>query len=368
MTFSKYLILLLLIFNFSLVIAQDKIPAQYNFYSNSYSTNLKSNLEKRINKNQKGEESTRIIQDYIDKNKEIILPNKEIYISKKGLFLKDNSTIIFQKYTKLVMESNDLERYGVINVINVNNVKIINPNIIGDRKSHTGNKGEWGHGINILGSKNVLISNFNISNCWGDGIYIGRDNNKFSSNITLKNGIVYNNRRNGISITSVDGLLMNNITSAFNQGTSPQYGIDFEANDSRDEMNNIKLNNIITYYNKSGGMMISFDRLNAKGSKTVTKEVNFEVTNFKDIGSKNTGLLIAQITSGFKNIKGGITFNGLEVEGNLKPIQIRRNEWEHFYIKLNDVNIKNPLNKNAHNKELLRVTKDRKNIIINLAK
>lgn len=364
----KFITISLILFWTNVVLAQDKIPTEYYFYNNSFNKNMTSPLEKKITKNQKTEESTIIIQEYIDNNNEVILPNKEIYISKKGLFLKDNNTIIFQNNTKLIMESNDLERYGVINVINVKNVKIVNPNIIGDRKSHKGIKGEWGHGINVLGSNDVTISNFNISNCWGDGIYIGRDKNKYSSNITLKNGIVYNNRRNGISITSVDGLLMNNITSAFNQGTSPQYGIDFEANDSRDEMNNVKLNNIITYYNKNGGMMISFDRLNAKGSKTITKEVNFNITNFKDIGSYNTGLLIAQITSGFKNIKGGITFNGLEVEENLKPIQIRRNEWDHFLINLNDVNIKNPLNKNFHNKELLRVTKERKNVKINFKK
>lgn len=367
MTFFKSLFTVFLIFTFYIVQSQEIIPNKYDFYNNlSISNNLKTPLEDMLNKNASVEYNTKIIQDYIDSNNKIILPNKTIYISKKGLFLKSNSTIIFQKKSRLVIEGNNLEKYGILNVIDVKNVSIVNPYIIGDRDNHTGHKGEWGHGINILGSENVSIQNFNISNCWGDGIYIGKQKNKYSKNVSLERGIVYNNRRNGISITSIDGLSMKKVTSAFNRGTNPQFGIDFEANDSRDEMNNIFMEDIITYYNKNGGMMISFDRMNAKSSKTIKKNVNFTINNFKDIGSKNTGLIIAQITSGFKSINGKIIFNGLEVEKNLKPIQIRRNEWKDFMIILNDVNIKNPLNKNAHSNEFLRVMKNRRNIKINL--
>ena len=53
---------------------------------------------------------------------------------------------------------------------------------------HTGNTGEWGHGIAVFGSTNVTIENVDISQCWGDGIYLGFYDgpNTYSDTITMK--------------------------------------------------------------------------------------------------------------------------------------------------------------------------------------
>src|SRR5690606_22800228 len=114
----------------------------------------------------------------------------------------------------------------------------------GDRDDHTALDGEWGMGIGIRGSKNISIFFSDIKDCWGDGIYIGKMNSRDSENIVIHNSRIDNCRRNGISITSarnvnVSGALISNIN-----GTPPMYGIDIEANNNDDNIEEIVLKDI----------------------------------------------------------------------------------------------------------------------------
>lgn len=338
------------------------IPTEFNFYSLS-SRNQSVTLDKILLNGLSVEETTKRLQEFIDNNSEIILPNREIIVHKSGITVGDNKTVIFQRHTLLRIEPNDLEKYGVINIVNSKNVKIYNANIRGDRNTHKGIKGEWGQGIYIVGGHNILIENFRIVDCWGDGIYVGRHANIVSKNVSIINGVVDNNRRNGISVTSADGILMQNVTAANSNGVDPQQGIDFEANGSLDEINNIEMNNIVTYNNNKVGLMISIHKMTSKKNNT-NKAVNIKAKGFKDVGSKITGLLIAQIPSHFKSLSGKIQFENIEVEGNPRPIIIRQNDQDDFIINLKGVNIVKPTNINFHNKELLRIHQKKKNIII----
>lgn len=363
-------VFVIFITSLSSLLGQTKqIPAVYNFYTpNKGESGQSSILDSRIRSDMSVTEVTAILQKFINQNSVIVLPDREIVVSPTGISLGDDKTLIFQKRSRLRIQSNSLEEYGIINIIDSRNVKIYNAHLIGDRYQHESSKGEWGMGIRILGASNVLVDNFYIQQCWGDGIYIGRNKDIVSQGITIKNGVVIDNRRNGISVTSINGLNIEKVTSAYTNGTSPQFGIDFEANNAGDEMNNIVLNDIVTYYNNNGGMMLSFDRISKKSKNRTIKEVNFSITDYKDVGSKDVGILIAQITKGANDLKGKITINGIEVVQNRRPILIRRNELSKFKIVLSGVNIKAPVNKNFHNGELLRVHKDKTNVSIRLKK
>ncbi|GEM62182.1 hypothetical protein SF1_01640 [Sphingobacterium faecium NBRC 15299] len=364
-SYNRYLLIFISVFSVLFVKGQkiftNKLPSSFNTYDVYKIKNYKSSeLDNLLKVNLTVEQRTKKLQEYINKNSEVILPNNEIVVSKGGLNLGDNKVLIFQKNTKLRIENNDLENYGIINIIGSTNVKVLNAYIIGDRYKHYGNKGEWGHGIRIMGGKNISVENFYIENCWGDGIYIGKNKGVTSSDVNITNGVVMNSRRNGISITSIDGLRMQFVTAAFSNGTDPQFGIDFEANNSTDEMNNINLSNIVTYYNAKGGMMISFNKMASKAK--VSKIINFDVTDFTDVGSKDIGLLVAQISNNFKSLNGKMTFNNINVEKNLRPIIIKKNDINSFHINLNKFNIINPTNRNFTNKEFLRVHKSKNNV------
>ena len=86
--------------------------------------------------------------------------------------------------------------------------------------------GEWGHCIVLQnGSKNIKLSNINISDCWGDGIYI-RNAYKISIYRVKSN----NNRRQGMSIVGGGDINVSYSTFSNTNGADPQSGIDIEPN------------------------------------------------------------------------------------------------------------------------------------------
>ncbi len=85
------------------------------------------------------------------------------------------------------------------------------------------------HGINIHECYNVSISNITIEKCAGDCIYIGYKT-KPANRVSMTNLVLDNGRRQGISVTSAENLLIDNCNISNINGTAPQAGIDIEPN------------------------------------------------------------------------------------------------------------------------------------------
>ena len=85
--------------------------------------------------------------------------------------------------------------YEVVKLTGISNVTITSGKIEGERVGHIGSTGEWGHGISVLGSDHVTITGTTVTNCWGDGFYIGANGATQSTIIRLTNVIADNNRR-----------------------------------------------------------------------------------------------------------------------------------------------------------------------------
>ena len=200
------------------------------------------------------------LQKALDENLNIQFPNFPILINSNGLNVRSNQVLNFSENSKLVMKPNAKERYGLLNIKHVKNVLINNPNIIGDKENHLGEKGEWGVGINVWASSDITINNPKISKTWGDGIYIGeppiqeRKKNKsyVNYNININGGIIDDCLRNGISIISginitIDGTIIKNMNTK-----APKGAIDIEPNNKNNQIKNIILKNIITKNNFNG--------------------------------------------------------------------------------------------------------------------
>lgn len=96
-----------------------------------------------------------------------------------------------------------------------------------------------GHGINVISSANISIKGLNIKDCWGDCIYVGGS----SKNVDIFDCKLGNGRRQGISITSADGVTIEDCKIKNVSGTNPQAAIDIEPN--RNEIvDNIIVRNI----------------------------------------------------------------------------------------------------------------------------
>ena len=100
--------------------------------------------------------------------------------------------------------------------------------------------------IALYSCSNVTILNLACKDGGEDGIYIGDANSgglRCCQNISIKNVICDNNKRNAISVISVDGLTIEDCILKNTNGAAPECGIDLEPNYDIEQLMNIVVNN-----------------------------------------------------------------------------------------------------------------------------
>ncbi len=150
----------------------------------------------------------------------------------RSIKLRSNMRLKMSSAATLSAIANDRERSWVVKAWRVKNVQIVGGRVVGERVGHRGTTGEWGYGISIQASDNVSVTGTHISDCWGDGIWIGglgrRASVVVSTHVTLDHVVSTNNRRQGLSIGPVRGVSVIHSTFSHTHGTKPQAGVDIE--------------------------------------------------------------------------------------------------------------------------------------------
>lgn len=218
-------------------------------------------------------DDTTAIQNAINAVRHVVL-NKEYLINTNGIALKNDS--ILEINGQIRMQTNGLSNYDVISIIDVQNVKVIgNGKVVGDKDTHTGSTGEWGHVLVIRGSSQCVIDGLSFNKGWGDGIYVGKGTNP-PSDILIKNCKTDGNRRNGLSIITANKARVINCCFVNSSGTNPQAGFDIEPNG--DDVVDVYMDNIICSGNTGGAFYI-----------TNENSTNFSV-DIKNVKVENTGI------------------------------------------------------------------------------
>ncbi|MEB0014189.1 right-handed parallel beta-helix repeat-containing protein [Glaciimonas sp. Gout2] len=155
-----------------------------------------------------------------------------------GIQLKSNITLRMSRNAVLRALPNREAHYSIINIIGASNVNLIGGILIGDRDEHLGAVGEWGMGITLRGVTNVTINGTIVKSAWGDGFYISGA----SKNVKFCSVIADNNRRQGMSIISVDGMVVRDSIFKNTGGAAPQAGLDLEPNE-KDTVTNVEILN-----------------------------------------------------------------------------------------------------------------------------
>lgn len=137
------------------------------------------------------------------------------------------------------LEPNSFKTCYILSAIGENIHISGNGTIIGDKFTHTGEKGEWGMGILFKRAVNSSVRGLTIQECWGDCIYVGGK----SKNILIEKCNLNHGRRQGISVTKADGVTIRNCKILNVGGKNPQYAIDLEPNGS-DSVNHILIENV----------------------------------------------------------------------------------------------------------------------------
>lgn len=242
----------------------------------------------------------------------------------KGITVPSNTNIKLHSKTILNVIPNNLEGYQVFKIINSNNVNISGGHLIGDKYTHLGKDGEWGMGVLINDSQNISISNMSIDKMWGDAIYIGSNGKDSNYNIKLSNIKMDDNRRQGISVISVNKLRANKIYVSNTSGTTPAAGVDIEPNNVNNLVKDIIFKDITTKNNQGSGFHTYFGTF--VNSKNIA---DIQVINHTDHGS-NYGFDALALNN---QLKGKITItNANYVQSKLSNLCIGDFDTQNFSI------------------------------------
>ncbi len=252
-------------------------------------------------------------------------------IAARAIILESNISIDLNGST-IIFVANDRPVYAVLSIIQKENVSIKNGVLIGDKDKHIYDEDlssthEYGNGIDVRGSKNIHIENLEIKNMTGDGIFICDYHGDDSEMVMINNCNILKNRRQGISITSCDGVDIYDNEIHEVGGTWPQSGIDLEADNINHMVENVKIYNN-KFYNFEGRYAIIC-------SKMVN---NVEILK-NEINSK---IYIADIKGKCKIYKNVIKNGDIIAEKNddkdINLIIISENDMKNSNINLKDVN------------------------------
>lgn len=120
------------------------------------------------------------------------------------------------------------------------------------------------HVLAINGGANIQVLGLTLENAGYDGLYVSDGNTvDYSSNVLVKDVISQNNRRQGLSVVSVDGLVVVDSEFRNTAGRNPQAGIDIEPNVTSMRMSGIEIRNVIVDNNAGDGLQIVPERLSA---------------------------------------------------------------------------------------------------------
>jgi len=163
-------------------------------------------------------------------NQEIVFEAGTELVALKGAFHpKGDCLLSFQRCTNVIIRGNNHDG-GKSARIRMHKE---------DYQSGAYESSEWRHGLNFEGCQNVLIQDLAIEKTGGDGIYLGATWDKHPNlDVVIRRVDCNDNHRQGISVISVEKLLIEDCLLRNTDGTAPRAGIDFEPNCPDDSLIN----------------------------------------------------------------------------------------------------------------------------------
>jgi hypothetical protein len=239
-------------------------------------------------------DATAALQNAIDTGQNVYIPNMGTpwYVTPITLS-NSNQEILFQSGVVVTAKEGAFLNNddSLFTASNVSNVKMIGYGAtLQMRKSDYTLPpyvpGEWRMGINIGTVSNFQIEGLAIKDTGGDGIYVGASQGAYSQDVLIKDVVLDNNYRQGISVISARNLTIDNAVIINTNGTAPQAGIDFEPNYSDQVLQNITVKNSIINTNGSHGILF------ATGNMADPSQADATIQNVTIDGNMGSGIKI----------------------------------------------------------------------------
>lgn len=292
-------------------------------------------------------DDTLAIQAAANATNNVFIPDGTYMINAiPGIILNNNQNIELSKNAKLKVITNAADNYTVFKIQNVSNISITGGTLEGERSTHTGTTGAFGHGITMDGATNITIDGVTCKNFWGDGIYIGGASAfaVLNTDIMMDKVTCLNNRRQGVSITFAERVTIKDCLLNGQNGMVPEAGIDIEPNPGQWTKDIHVINTVcndnngvgINIYSTNGttkGTTISncvLDRNNGSGLKIETCDGIL----VKDTFMRSNGNYGLNITRNAQNINVHnceMSKNGKEGMMAVVSIQVQKTDSLKFY-------------------------------------
>jgi polygalacturonase len=173
-------------------------------------------------------------------------------VGKHRLKLKSRMTLSLAPGATLKAKPNDAEGYAVLSISGASDVTVVGGTLEGDRHEHVGTTGEWGMGVRIDGgAKRITLSGVTARHMWGDGFYVHGANGVLLCSVTADH-----NRRQGLSVIAVDGLVVAGSVFKNTAGTRPGSGIDLEPDQTTEAIANVRIQDSQFLNNVGPGLLI----------------------------------------------------------------------------------------------------------------
>ena len=265
------------------------------------------------------EDSTEIIQRAIDSGAPKIVFDRQLgpWVA-RPLVGRSNIEIVFEDGVELVAKRGEFHgiRDYLLRFECVSNVVIRG---LGDRggtlrmwksdyldPKQKYAKSEWRYALRLCGVENVLVENMSFRSSGGDGIVVGAKGKVNSRNVTIRKCVCDDNHRQGISICSGDGVLIEDTVLSNTKGTPPEAGIDLEP-DHDGEVIGVTLRNVISKNNAGNGFEMYLVKL-----RDYSKPVMVRMENCKSIGNRIGVSVCADNRNDSGAVKGLTEFIGCE--------------------------------------------------------
>ena len=221
----------------------------------------------------------------------------------KHLDLKSNMTLSMSSGAILKAMPYSGGAAAILLLDRISNVNVIGGTLDGNRDGHIPPNcgslgtptycGEAGMGISSYDSSNLYYERVISKNNHGDGFYAGGYSATPPTNINLCYVTSDNNRRQGMSVISVNGMIISHSIFKNTIGTAPQAGIDLEPN-TGNTVRNVQILDSVFTGNNNQGIVLYQTSTSTVTNNTIMRNV---VSTNRDTGIYSVNSSYATITN-----------------------------------------------------------------------
>ena len=246
------------------------------------------------------EDSTRFIQAALDSGaKKVVFDRQKSSWVAQPLWARSDTEIVFEEGVELLAKRGEFHAVRGACLLSLECVSNVTVRGVGKggrlrmwiKDYHTSKyrRSEWRHALNILSSSNVTVEKMAFVESGGDGIYLGeKGHGRPNRDITIRDCVCDANNRQGISVITVDGLLIERTVMSNTYGTNPKAGIDFEPNSPHQTLRRIVMRDCLSKGNHGKGYEFYLAKFTGD-----TAPVDALIENCRSIGDHRGGFMLS---------------------------------------------------------------------------